>query len=262
MKKIYILLFTILFQFANAQSVIFSENIGSPTATTAISANVFQNSTPILFSGTADIRISTPSDTYPGASGNGCIFFGGTTPAKTFIIEGINTSNYSDIVLSFGHQKGTNAGNNELTVSVSSDGTNWIPLSYTRPTGPGTSIWTLITATGTIPATSNLRIKFENPISNIGFRVDDIKLTGTTMGIKENSISGLKIYPNPVTNGKVFITTDANTQKSIVIFDVLGKQVINTTAFDSVNVANLKMGVYIIKITEEGKTATRKLVIK
>ncbi|WP_353743406.1 T9SS type A sorting domain-containing protein [Flavobacterium sp. 38-13] len=29
-----------------------------------------------------------------------------------------------------------------------------------------------------------------------------------------------------------------------------------------VNVSNLKDGVYIVKITEEGKTATRKLLIK
>jgi hypothetical protein len=44
---------------------------------------------------------------------------------------------------------------------------------------------------------------------------------------------------------------------------VLGKQVVNTTISGStVNVANLKNGVYIVKITENGKTATRKLVIR
>ncbi|MCY1480367.1 hypothetical protein D3C87_46530 [compost metagenome] len=187
---------------------------------------------------------------------------GGTTPAKTFIIEGINTSNYSDIVLSFGHQKGTNAGSNELTVAVSSNGTDWSPLTYTRPTGAGTSVWMLITPSGTIPATANLRIKFENPISNVGFRIDDVKLTGNTLGIKENAIAGLKIYPNPITNGKLFITTDSNIEKTVAIYDVLGKQVVNTTATESVNVSNLKDGVYIVKITEEGKTSTRKLVIK
>ncbi len=256
------MLFIVLFHFTNAQTVIFSENIGTPAGTTAINANIFQNGSPITFSGTADIRISTPSDTYPGASGNGCVFFGGTTPAKTFIIEGINTSNYSNIILSFGHQKGTNAGNKELTVAVSSDGTNWIPLSYTRPTGAGTSIWTLITPAGTIPSTNNLRIKFENPISNIGFRIDDVKLTGNTLSIKENNIAGLKIYPNPLTGGILFISTDSNSEKNITVFDILGKQLIHTIVTESVNVSNLKAGIYIIKITEEGKTATRKLVIK
>ncbi|KQS46682.1 hypothetical protein ASG38_11795 [Flavobacterium sp. Leaf359] len=82
------------------------------------------------------------------------------------------------------------------------------------------------------------------------------------MGISENTIAGLKVYPNPVTNGKLFITTVANVEKTIAIYDVLGKQVANTIAKDYVNVSNLKDGVYIVKITEEGKTATRKLVIK
>ncbi|MBC8643637.1 T9SS type A sorting domain-containing protein [Flavobacterium lindanitolerans] len=58
------------------------------------------------------------------------------------------------------------------------------------------------------------------------------------------------------------MTTVANVEKTIAIYDVLGKQVANTIAKDYVNVSNLKDGVYIVKITEEGKTATRKLVIK
>lgn len=105
MKKIYIFLFASVFNLGYAQTTIFSENIGTPAGTIAIADNVFQNSSPITFSGTADIRISTPSDTYTGASGSGCVFLGGTTPAKNFIIEGIDSSNYSDITLSFGHQK-------------------------------------------------------------------------------------------------------------------------------------------------------------
>ncbi|PKW28609.1 lamin tail domain-containing protein [Flavobacterium lindanitolerans] len=83
-----------------------------------------------------------------------------------------------------------------------------------------------------------------------------------SLGIKDNEIAGLKVYPNPVTNGKLFITSNANVEKTVAIYDVLGKQVVNTTATESVNVSNLKGGVYIVKITEEGKTATRKLVIK
>lgn len=267
MKKFYILLFASIFQLSNAQTTIFSENMGAPTATVAISANTFQNATPITFSGTADVRITTPSIGYTGASGNGSIFVGATIPSQTFLIEGINTTNYSNIEMSFGHYKSTNAGSNELTVEVSSDGTNWTPLTYSRATGTATSNWILITPTGTIPATSNLRIKFTNPTNSgtalsVGFRVDDVKLTGTSLSVKDNAIAGLKVYPNPVTNGKFFIATDSNTEKTVAIFDVLGKQVVNTKVLETVNVSNLKSGVYIIKITEESKTATRKLVIK
>lgn len=85
-----------------------------------------------------------------------------------------------------------------------------------------------------------------------------------TLSTKQNSISGLNVYPNPVVNGNLFITS-SNTAatKSVAIFDVLGKQVIKTNVSNQVvNVSKLISGVYILKITEEGKTATRKLVIK
>ncbi len=82
------------------------------------------------------------------------------------------------------------------------------------------------------------------------------------LSVKQNSIEGLKVYPNPVVDGKLYINTDANSSKEVVIYDVLGKQVLKATTNNAVNVSNLNGGVYIVKITEEGKTATRKLVIK
>jgi hypothetical protein len=78
-----------------------------------------------------------------------------------------------------------------------------------------------------------------------------------------NAIAGLSVYPNPVKNGNLFITSDSNNAKTVVIYDVIGKQVVNTTITNQpVNVASLKAGIYVVKITEDGKTATRKLVIE
>ena len=86
---------------------------------------------------------------------------------------------------------------------------------------------------------------------------------GGLLTVAQNNITGLKVYPNPVSNGTLFIETAANATKSIVIYDVLGKQVLSTTAANNaINVSSLRGGVYVVKITEEGKTATRKLVIK
>ena len=82
------------------------------------------------------------------------------------------------------------------------------------------------------------------------------------LSVAQNQIEGLKIYPNPVTNGTFYINTSSDSKKDVVVYDVLGKQVIKTSTTNAVNVSNLKGGVYIVKITEEGKTATRKLVIK
>jgi hypothetical protein len=79
----------------------------------------------------------------------------------------------------------------------------------------------------------------------------------------QNSISGLSVYPNPVVNGNLFVTSESEATKAVTIFDVLGKVVLKTTVNGQpINVSALNSGVYIVKITEEGKTATRKLVIK
>ncbi len=76
-------------------------------------------------------------------------------------------------------------------------------------------------------------------------------------------IEGLSLYPNPVSNGKVYITSKNDLDKSIIIFDVLGKKTLQTTiSSKELNVSDLLPGVYIIKINEGEATATRKLIVR
>jgi hypothetical protein len=77
------------------------------------------------------------------------------------------------------------------------------------------------------------------------------------------SIEGLSLYPNPVTTGKVYITSKNDLEKEIIIFDVLGKKVLQTKINSKeLNVSNLLPGVYIIKIIEEEATSSRKLIVR
>lgn len=81
--------------------------------------------------------------------------------------------------------------------------------------------------------------------------------------IQESAIEGLSLYPNPVTNGRVYIATKNDVEKEIQIFDVLGKKVFYTQLnARELNISSLSPGVYIIKIREEESTATRKLIIR
>lgn len=81
--------------------------------------------------------------------------------------------------------------------------------------------------------------------------------------IQESTIEGLSLYPNPVTNGRVYIATKNDTEKEIQIFDVLGKKVFYTQLNSrELNLTSLSPGVYIIKIREEESSATRKLIIR
>jgi hypothetical protein len=74
---------------------------------------------------------------------------------------------------------------------------------------------------------------------------------------------GLGFYPNPVSTGKIFITSKSMEDKEVAIFDVLGKKVLQTVVSSKeLSLGNLSPGVYIIKIKEGDITATRKLVVK
>jgi len=80
---------------------------------------------------------------------------------------------------------------------------------------------------------------------------------------QETSIEGLSFYPNPVSNGKIYIISKLSLDKEITIFDVLGKKVLQTILNSrELNISTLSPGVYIIKIKEGEATATRKLIVK
>lgn len=85
----------------------------------------------------------------------------------------------------------------------------------------------------------------------------------TSLGVTKNDIPGFKVYPNPVSNGTLFIETNSNVEKSISIFNVLGTEVLKTTtSSNNINVSSITNGMYIVKVTEDGKTSSSKLIIK
>ena len=92
--------------------------------------------------------------------------------------------------------------------------------------------------------------------------LDNISVNGLLN--TENNVKDIfSIYPNPVTNGYVNISSPSNGEKNIAVYDILGKQVINTTiTSDRLNVSQLNSGIYMLNISENGISSTKKLVIK
>ncbi|WP_395053768.1 T9SS type A sorting domain-containing protein [Flavobacterium sp.] len=81
--------------------------------------------------------------------------------------------------------------------------------------------------------------------------------------VQDSTIDGLSFYPNPVSNGKIYITSKSSDDKEVTIYDVLGKKVLQAVLTSKeLNIGNLSPGVYIIKIKEGDATATRKLIVK
>ena len=80
---------------------------------------------------------------------------------------------------------------------------------------------------------------------------------------QQSAIDGLSFYPNPVSTGKIYITSKSALDKEVAIYDVLGKKVLQATlSTKELTIATLSPGVYIIKIREGEATATRKLIVK
>lgn len=100
--------------------------------------------------------------------------------------------------------------------------------------------------------------------------IDEIRVATTwsqalvyTLGLVNNSISSLSLYPNPVTNGKLFISSTSDLEKEVVIYTTLGQQVLqDKTVSEAINVSTLTPGTYFVKITEADLTTTKKLIIK
>lgn len=180
MKKIYSLAIIFLCTVTFGQTI-YSENFGTPTAstlypayTTGTAPATFNNASPILYSGSGDVRVSTASSGYIGATGNGNVFLTNTA-GRNLIIEGINTTSTTsaNLVLSFGYL--TSATATQLTVEQSSDGTTFTPITFTNNT---TTAWTLVTIPGgTLLSTANLRLRFTQPSATASMRLDDVKIT-------------------------------------------------------------------------------------
>jgi len=78
-----------------------------------------------------------------------------------------------------------------------------------------------------------------------------------------DEITGFKLYPNPVFDDVVYITTQINAPKMVVIYDVFGKVLLEDRMLTkALSIAQLSPGVYVMQVTEENKTITRKLVVK
>ncbi|MGO2357430.1 T9SS type A sorting domain-containing protein [Mesonia sp.] len=83
------------------------------------------------------------------------------------------------------------------------------------------------------------------------------------LSVNNHALTNVSLYPNPTNTGFVTIGTTSSEAASIEVYNLLGKQVIAQTLTNStLNVSSLASGVYLVKVSVEGKTATKKLVIK
>lgn len=240
-----------------AQVTIFSESMGNSggtiTLATHIANNGFDNSGILTF-GTGgiadpcDVRTSAASSGYTGASGLSNLFFGtaGGDPARGFSIEGIDTSSYSGLELSFGANTFTAAAN--MAVEWSSDGSTWNPITYTFQPG---AAWGLIGPLS-LPAgaqTANLRLRWVKPAAAglTTIRVDDVLLRGTPSG-------DYQVDPSTVAFGAVNAAAGPFAGSTTVT--TLGAGAVNITGVSSVGDSEITLTTGLpVNVAGSGGTA-------
>ncbi len=187
--KLTILLVLLFYECSLAQTTLFTENMGSPSGITTIAANTFSNTGSLTYSNgtqtnSADVRSTSASSSYTGASGGGNVYFTSTSGTYGFSIESINASNYSSLTLQYGYKK--ESASAQATFSVDYwNGTAWSSLANSSSTlfneaSNGSAVWYLAKILS-LPADAqinDLKIRFVKT-GTTSIRIDDVKLTGT-----------------------------------------------------------------------------------
>ena len=81
------------------------------------------------------------------------------------------------------------------------------------------------------------------------------------------SLKYIKIFPNPSYNNKITITIPADlTITSVTLYSIIGAKVYTLknpkTDNNKISIHNLKRGIYLLKINDNGSSVTKKIIIK
>jgi surface protein len=95
-------------------------------------------------------------------------------------------------------------------------------------------------------------------IDNNGWTINDAGLDCSTVGIIDETKLNVSIYPNPVSN--ILNIEGSNNKLEAVVFDMLGKEVIQQNITDKIDISYLEKGVYFIKFSDGLKVSTHKII--
>jgi hypothetical protein len=90
-----------------------------------------------------------------------------------------------------------------------------------------------------------------------------VKANGGLLSTNEFKLAESKIYPNPNSSGVLRIETNDSSPITVMAFDLLGKNVLNEQINSNVlNISNLKSGMYLLRIIQNGNSITKKLIVE
>ena len=115
-----------------------------------------------------------------------------------------------------------------------------------------------------IPSASDyvigLAAEFDGNLQILPRYVSDVQ---GALSTDDYGILSFEMYPNPTNSGFVTIKSNQMGAVQAQVFDLLGKEVINTAVNNErMDVSNLNAGVYVVKLTQNKNTTTKKLIVQ
>ena len=162
---------------ARGQAVLYEENMGIPFINTLIQFYDGWQDTSVTYvgNGTCDVRSTSASTGYGGASGGGNVMINDTV--KWFQISGLNTTaTHPTVRLYCGLRKTVSENGSNFVVEFSTDSIVWVrlPMEDTLPSGTGTSGWYRVCFPD-VPAHAHLHLRFSS-LAKVDYRLDDIRI--------------------------------------------------------------------------------------
>ncbi|MDA9093011.1 endonuclease [Polaribacter sp.] len=90
---------------------------------------------------------------------------------------------------------------------------------------------------------------------------DGIGSHSATLSVPENNLENFQVYPNPNNGNTLYFNTTKEIQ--INVYSILGKLIKNETVTiekKNIDISTLSNGIYLLKITSENKSITKKLI--
>lgn len=84
----------------------------------------------------------------------------------------------------------------------------------------------------------------------------------TSASIDSDDLLNFSVYPNPTNTSTITIETPFNNEMQVSVFNMLGARVMESIVSNNkVNISSLNSGVYMIKVKQNNKSATKKLIV-
>jgi len=147
--------------------------------------------------------------------------------------------------------------------NIDNGAANLYVLTSPAATEPLTPEATDSGTSGTLISAVALRQSTNIPTATIDGIQVGTSWASAVLSVENAQIDGFKFSPNPTSLGYVNITSKSQSVMTVSVYDILGKQVLSRTVENNrLDVSGLTPGIYIMKISQDDASTTKKLVIR